>query len=238
MKTEPNQMAPESAQNSAMWVKICGLTREEIAESLLAALPETNSINAIGLNFYSKSKRCVSPEIAARIVKLLPKSITPVGLFVNHSLDEIQRITDACGLQTIQLHGDETPDFVAQLSQFNLIKAFRVGPDGLENVARELEQYNALGITLSRCLIDALVTGEYGGTGHKAPWKLLHDHWPANWPPYVLAGGLTPENVQFAIESASPSGVDVASGVESSPGVQDVEKVLSFLRNARSAQRV
>ncbi len=230
-------MAPESASSSEMWVKICGLTRVDVAEALLAALPEKNSINAIGLNFYSRSKRCVTPEVAARIMELLPESITPVGLFVNHSLDEIQRITETCRLQTIQLHGDESPEFVAQLKQYHLIKAFRVGPDGLDHVARELDQYDTLGVTLSRCLIDALVTGEYGGTGHKAPWQLLREKWPADWPPFVLAGGLTPENVQEAIESASPAGVDVASGVESTPGVQDTQKVLTFLKNARSANR-
>ncbi|SFI18721.1 phosphoribosylanthranilate isomerase [Planctomicrobium piriforme] len=211
-----------------MWIKICGLTRVDIAREVARLAPD-----AIGLNFYAQSKRRVTVDIAAEIVSLLPASVTPVGLFVNHSPDEIRAICQRTGLKTIQLHGDETPEIVAELAEFQIIRAFRVGEAGLDHVAADLERYRTLGVTLHKCLIDAAVPGAYGGTGHRAPWEVLKRDWDSTWPPLVLAGGLTPANVSQAIAEVSPAGVDIASGAEASPGVQDLQKVLAFITSAR-----
>lgn len=212
-----------------MWVKICGLTNIECADAVSLHQPD-----AIGLNFYAKSKRCVEVNTARDIVSRLPRSVTPVGLFVNHSLAEIRDITSFCGLKVIQLHGDEPPEFAAELREFSIIRAFRVGPDSLDQLSRELKAYAALNVRLFGCLIDAHVAGSYGGTGQLAPWEVLASEWGPHWPPLILAGGLTPENVSSAVAAVKPWGVDVASGVESSPGKQDAEAVGRFVSEARA----
>jgi phosphoribosylanthranilate isomerase len=213
-----------------MWVKICGITQPDGLPQLAALAPD-----AIGLNFYARSRRCVTPEAARQIVERLPDSIRPVGVFVNHSLDEINHICRYTGLTTVQLHGDETADFASKLPQYDLIRAFRVGTGGLAPVAAELQRYQALGIPLLGCLIDAAVAGEYGGTGHQAPWELLARHWQADWPALFLAGGLQAGNVAQAVAATHPAGVDVASGVEALPGIQDLDKVARFIAAARAA---
>jgi len=236
-----------------MWVKICGITRLECAEAVMAQQPD-----AIGLNFFSGSRRCIDVETARQIVDRLeqsespcespdrihdvkagsrrdeaPVSITPVGLFVNHSLQEIRNIASTCRIRTLQLHGDETPEFVAELEEYEIIKAFRVGQEGLRDVMQELEALQKLNVSLRGCLIDASIPGEYGGTGHRAPWDLLATEWQPEWPPLILAGGLTPANVAQAVEAVQPWGVDVASGVESSPGQQHPDAVRQFITKAR-----
>jgi len=211
-----------------MWVKICGMTALDDVETVAALQPD-----AIGLNFYRGSRRCVDVPTARQLVARLPETIRPVGLFVNHSLEEIRHISSDCGLRWLQLHGDETPEFVAQLREYQLIRAFRVSAAGLDDVARQLAEYRRLGITLQACLIDAHVAGTYGGTGHSAPWSLLARDWDPAWPALILAGGLTPQNVAAAIETVRPWGVDVASGVESAPGRQDPDAVKEFISVAR-----
>jgi len=236
-----------------MWVKICGITRLECAEAVMARQPD-----AIGLNFFSGSRRHVDVGTARQIVDRLeqmewarespagtmgvgaeslraetPVSITPVGLFVNHSLQEIRDIASTCRIRTLQLHGDETPEFVAELGEYEIIKAFRVGREGLQKVIRQLDALRKLNVSLRGCLIDASVPGEYGGTGHQAPWDLLATEWHSEWPPLILAGGLTPANVAQAVEAVQPWGVDVASGVESSPGQQNPDAVEQFMTKAR-----
>lgn len=212
-----------------MWIKICGMTDPVIARQVADCGPD-----AIGLNFYSKSPRCVSIETARTIVNELPPGVEPVGLFVNHDRTELREICEAVGLRTIQLHGDETPEFIAELSGLDIIRAFRVGGEGLASVAAQLEEYDRRGISLKKCLVDARVEGAYGGTGHTAPWEILRTWNELNWPPLVLAGGLTPDNVQKAIQTVRPAGVDVASGVEECPGKQSVEMARRFIRLARS----
>ncbi|HWL07053.1 MAG TPA: phosphoribosylanthranilate isomerase, partial [Planctomicrobium sp.] len=130
----------------------------------------------------------------------------------------------------------ESPEFIAELAEFNIIRAFRVGNEGLDDVARQLERFQQLGITMTRCIVDALVSGAYGGTGHHAPWDLLRRDWQPDWPALILAGGLTSANVAQAIEAAQPQGVDVASGVEISPGHHDPEEIARFIQRARAAQ--
>ena len=217
-----------------MWVKICGI--RDVDTALVAAQA---GADAIGLNFYPGSKRRVDVDEAARIVEALPADVTPIGLFVNADVTEIVRIARECGLHTLQLHGDEPAELLAELAyagRFELIRAFRVGAAGLAPMEAELARLQQAGVTLAGCLVDADVQGHYGGTGQTAPWDLLSREWrAAEWPPLILAGGLTPSNVAEAIRSCRPWGVDVAGGVESAPGRKEPSLIQEFLQNARDA---
>jgi phosphoribosylanthranilate isomerase len=213
-----------------MKVKICGIRDVATARAVAALRPD-----AIGLNFFPRSARCVDEATAAEIVRTLPSGVEAWGVFVNHPLEEIRRIADLCGLNAVQLHGDEPPEAIAALAPLRIVRAFRVGDAGLDELAAYLDGCRALGHLPDACLIDARVEGRYGGTGTLAPWELLaSDPRRAQWPPLVLAGGLTPENVAAGIETVRPWGVDVAGGVERSPGVKDVGRVARFIALARS----
>lgn len=216
-----------------MWVKICGITDPATAEQVASL-----GANAIGLNFYASSPRSVTAETAREICRHVGSSVEVVGLFVNHPLEAVREIVTSCGLTTVQLHGNESPEYVARLAEtarLDIIRVYRVGPDGLDEVRSDLQQCRRLGIELRACLVDARVEGAYGGTGTCAPWNLLRDEWPQDqWPPLVLAGGLHPDNVAEAVRTVRPWGVDVASGVESAPGVKNLEQVRQFVKNARS----
>jgi phosphoribosylanthranilate isomerase len=214
-----------------MWIKICGIRDVSTAREVARL-----GADAIGLNFYAPSPRCVSVETAAQIVAALPDSVEPVGVFVNHSLAEVRDICNRCRLRTIQLHGDESPQFAAELHELRIIRAVRLdGPD-LSSLAADLAACRTLSIELRAYLIESRVDGAYGGTGRLAPWDVLGIGWNAsNWPPLLLAGGLTPENVADAIRRTRPWGVDVASGVEDAPGHKDLLRVEQFVRAARAA---
>lgn len=213
-----------------MWIKICGISDPETAGAVAACQPD-----AIGLNFHPPSPRCVDPHAAQTIVAELPPGVEPIGVFVNRSRQEILQIAQQVGLQTVQLHGDEPASLCRDLQAANLdvIRAFRVGDEGLAEVAEYLSELKTLRVELRACLIDARVAGAYGGTGHTAPWELLSRDWQCDWPPLILAGGLTPDNVRSAIKVTGCWGIDTASGVESSPGKQNLEKVREFIRQGR-----
>ncbi len=217
------------------WIKVCGIRDVATAEAAAAA-----GASAVGLNFFAKSPRFVAPADAAHIVSVLSVSATrAVGLFVNHSRDEIESITAQAGLAAIQLHGDETPSFVTDLHQrhpdWEILKAFRIG-DSLQPVVEFLAECETLNVRLAGCLIDARVDGSFGGTGEVAPWRLIaRDYDRTNWPPLILAGGLTPDNVASAIKTVRPMGVDTASGVESSLGVKDTKLLARFVAEAQRA---
>ncbi len=218
-----------------MWVKICGIRDVATAEQIVSLAPD-----AVGLNFFAKSPRSVERSVAAEISGLLPASIESVGLFVNHELNDVVDTAQQCGLTMIQLHGDESPEFLAELkgcsSDARILRAFRVDDRGLADVAEYLAECRKLDVCLAGCLIDARVDGEYGGTGHTAPWDLLADQYDADrWPRLILAGGLHPGNLADAIRVTSPFGVDVASGVESARGVKDLTLVRDFIQAARQA---
>lgn len=215
-----------------MWVKICGIRDVATAHRVAALRPD-----AVGLNFYARSPRCVTPSIAQEITAVLPDSVAPVGVFVNHSLDEIVNLATACRLSMLQLHGDEPPEFLAELQSrlpaIPLIRAWRMETD-LTDLQNYLAACERLHVRLAGCLIDAKVSGSYGGTGHMPPWDVLRrDYQYDAWPPLILAGGLTADNVTDGIQRAQPWGVDVASGVESSQGVKDLEGVARFLHHAQ-----
>jgi len=211
-------------------IKICGITRAEDARLAAQAQAE-----AIGLNFYRRSKRCVTPETARRIAAAVGSGVAKVGVFVNESTDRIQSLAAEIPLDYIQLHGDEPVEQLAELADLRVIKAFRSRDGGLQaavdclNACRATQRPRAV-------LIDAYAPGDYGGTGKTLDWTTLgQDAQLPHDVPLLLAGGLTPENVADAIRLARPFGVDVASGVESSPGVKDAEKVNAFVAGARRA---
>jgi phosphoribosylanthranilate isomerase len=208
-------------------IKICGVTTPEAARQAADA-----GADAVGINFYSKSPRCVTPQQAATIVRALPAFTAPVGVFVGMPVRQVCAVAFQLGLRGVQTYDDQPPE--EDTFPFAHVPAFRVkDAAGLEHVRRFVETAIALGRRPAAVLIDSYVEGQMGGTGHRAPWELLVGFDPGV--PLILAGGLTPENVAEAVAVVRPWGVDVASGVESAPGVKDAEKVTRFVKNARSA---
>ncbi len=201
----------------AVLVKVCGITRLEDA---LAAV--RYGADALGFNFWPKSKRHISPAAAARIIRQLPPFITPVGLFVNASRAGMARDARRSGVRVLQLHGDEAPSACNGLP-WPVIKALPVR-DG--RWAEQAARYR-----VSALLLDAPSEG-YGGSGQRFDWRHLRRRGEVTVP-LLLAGGLTPANVAQAVRLARPYGVDVASGVESAPGVKDARKLAAFIRAAK-----
>ena len=201
-------------------VKICGITRLE--DALAAA---RLGADALGFNFWPRSKRYVAPAVARAIVRNLPSFVTAVGVFVDPSRDEVLRARDASGVTVVQLHGDEPPELCASLP-LPVVKAIRVA-DG-----RSLAQLASYEV--QAFLLDAPSAG-YGGSGKTFDWDLVAE--VASELDVILAGGLAPENVADAVAAVGPWAVDVASGVESSPGVKDAERMRRFIEAARGARR-
>lgn len=208
-------------------IKICGVTTP--ADARFAA---DAGADAVGLNFYPKSPRYVTPQQAAALVRALPAFTAAVGVFVGMPLRQVCAVAYQLGLRGVQTYDDQPPN--EDTFPFAHVPAFRVkDAAGLEHVRRFVEAARAIGRTPAAVLIDSHVEGQMGGTGHRAPWELLSGFDVGV--PLVLAGGLTPENVGEAVALVRPWGVDVASGVESAPGVKDPEKVTRFVKNARAA---
>jgi phosphoribosylanthranilate isomerase len=200
--------------------KICGITRSEDAE-LAAELGAW----AIGFNFWPGSKRRCDPAIAAGIARALRRKVEPVGVFVNPTLDEVAQLTESVGLTYVQLHGDEGPAFCAAVVQrtgARVIKAVRIG-SGAD--IRDAERFHT-----DFHLLDAAAGKAYGGTGRTWDWTLASQRHSRI--PVILSGGLTPENVADGVAAVRPWGVDVASGVESAPGIKDHAKVEAFIAAA------
>ena len=201
-------------------VKICGITSQADARAAAAA-----EADAIGLMFYKESPRHVTIEQAKEICEVLPAHIMRVGVFVNTDEALINRALSECLLNILQFHGDETPEDCAQYPVMTL-KAFRVqGPETLE----QMKDYSTAGF-----LLDAYTKEARGGTGEKFNWDLAVQAQQLRKPVF-LAGGLTPDNVAEAVRKVEPFGVDVSSGVESEPGKKDPEKMVAFVKAAKSA---
>jgi phosphoribosylanthranilate isomerase len=209
-------------------VKICGITHE--ADASQAALL---GADAIGLNFYAQTPRSVDAAAAGRILRELPPFVNAVGVFVNLPLPEVLQTTRRFDrLDTVQWHGDKHA--AEDVPPLPLIAAFAVQDrHSLGEISSYLDACRARGQLPAAVLVDARVGGLYGGTGRTAPWHLLADFRPGV--PLILAGGLTPDNVAEAVRLVRPYAVDVASGVEDSPGRKDPEKMLRFIHNAREA---
>lgn len=201
-------------------VKICGITRVSDACAAVEA-----GADALGFMFYEPSPRNLAPEAAAAIIRELPPFIARVGVFVNAEADTVKRIAETCGLDTLQLHGEETPEYCAQFSGYRVVKAFRVRD---ESSLFALRSYS-----VSAWLLDSYVADQHGGTGAKFNWDLAITA-KSYGCPVILAGGLTPENVAEAVRQVRPYALDVSSGVESAPGVKDHAKVAAFIRAAKS----
>lgn len=205
-------------------IKICGLTTREDVEGAVRA-----GATAVGFNFYRRSLRYLTPDAARKLAALVPPDVWRVGVFVDTPLDEMLAIAERVGLDSLQLHGDELPDGAIP-DHLRVVVALRVGDP--EELTAILDQTPAdPGCVI---LLDAYVPGEYGGTGREVDDRVLRtlaEH-PAR-SRTILAGGLTPANVQAKIRAVNPLGVDVASGVESAPGVKDLGQISQFIAEAR-----
>ena len=205
-------------------VKICGITRLEDAE-LATALGAW----ALGFILWPGSKRAADPAVAAGIARRLRRRVELAGVFVNQPVDDIAALADVIGLSHVQLHGDEGPAFcaaVAQRTGCRVIKAVRVASTA---DLRDAERYH-----VDFHLLDSSARGLRGGTGRTWDWELVAGRRMKT--PVILSGGLTPENVGEGIAAVRPWGVDVASGVEASPGVKDPERLQGFFQAAHEAQ--
>lgn len=197
-------------------VKICGVTR---AEDALAAV--RLGADALGFNFWPGSKRHITAAAARGIIARLPPFVTPVGVFVNQLEGEMRAIAAETGIQVFQLHGDEPPELCARLP-LPVVKAIPV--DQVRALSR------LLSYEVSAFLLDTPSRG-YGGSGEPFDWSLAEG--VSEVAPVILAGGLTPENVAAAVRAVRPYAVDVASGVESSPGVKDMARMSRFFAAVR-----
>lgn len=206
-------------------IKICGVTTAEDAQLAVAL-----GVEAIGFNFYAKSRRFITDDRAAAIARELPRSIACVGVFVNATVEQIREVAEKVGLRAVQTY--DVP-LETDFSPFASIPAYRIKTvPHLATTRTDLAAARRSGHAPPAVLVDSYVRGEMGGTGHTAPWDLIADFEPGV--PVILAGGLTPENVAAAIELVKPWGVDVASGVESSPGRKDLGKLRAFVQAVRS----
>lgn len=211
--------------------KVCGITSVADAKACCAA-----GVDAIGLNFYDASPRCITVSQAGEIADAVGREMQLVGLFVNHAVDEVRAIHQEIDLHYVQLHGDEDPNYLRQLKDLPLIKAFRCRKNETAEIVDFLAACTTLDVTLQAILLDAFQPDRFGGSGQRLDWETLEINTPSyggyKW---VLAGGVDADNVASAITLACPTAVDVASGVESSPGQKDVELVQRFVRNAIAA---
>lgn len=200
-------------------VKICGIT--SVADGLAAA---EAGADMIGLMFYEKSPRHLPLPAAVEIARALPPFVLKVGVFVNPDADLVTRAIGECGLNLLQFHGDEPPEFCTGFGMMSL-KAFRIRDAGS---LKALENFNT-----DAFLLDAYSASGLGGTGEKFNWELALEAKKFGRPIF-LAGGLTPENVAAAVRQVQPFAVDVSSGVESLPGRKDQSKVIAFIQAAKA----
>ena len=202
-------------------IKICGITNQ------IDALHAVNAgVDALGFIFYNKSPRYVSPNVVKSIVADLPPFVLPIGVFVNEEAKVVRDIVDECGLALAQIHGDETADFCESLGR-PVIRGIQL---------RDRNTFLAMAEYKDRAgfrgfVLDAFSQDSYGGTGKTADWELAKE--AARSFSFFLAGGLTSDNVQDAIQNIHPYGVDVSSGVETSPGKKDPAKVQAFVQAVR-----
>jgi phosphoribosylanthranilate isomerase len=201
-------------------IKICGITRAEDA-----ALACAEGADAIGINFWRGSKRFVEDAKALEIVAAIAPGVLKVGVFVNpHPLIVSETVAEL-KLDLVQFHGDEHPEAWSSLPGNQVIRAIRVfDPSSLTQATGWNPRY---------FLYDSFAEG-YGGAGKQAPWRTIA---AGARRPFLLAGGLGPQNVAEAIATVRPDGVDVASGVESKPGIKDHAKLVAFIRSAREAAK-
>lgn len=213
-----------SVQGVQMRVKICGIT-QPAQGSAIAQLGAT----ALGFICVQVSPRYVTPRQIRAVVEQLQLSVDRVGVFANTTIEEICQVVAEAGLNAVQLHGNESWQFCQQLRQvlpdIEIIKAFRVKtPDCLAQAETYASYVNTL-------LLDAYHSQMLGGTGKTLDWNVLRQFRPSC--PWLLAGGLTPDNILDALSELQPSGIDLSSGVERSPGDKDLDKVAQLFERLR-----
>ncbi len=195
-------------------VKICGITNSE--DALKAA---SLGAWAVGFIFYKKSARSIGAYKAAKIIDRLPPFVTPVGVFVNQKEGAVKEILSFCGIRTVQFHGDESPAFCQRFNKFKVIKAF--------GVKKKIDISEVKKFDVDAFLFDTYQEGAPGGTGKTFNWSWMKGA-KSLGRPVILSGGLNSANVNEAIEEVRPFAVDVASGVEQSPGKKSERSMKDF----------
>jgi phosphoribosylanthranilate isomerase len=205
-------------------IKICGLTTPEDAWAAIEL-----GADAVGFNFFPDSKRYLEPKCASEWIATLPNKVVKIAILVNPDGAQVKRVAEMQGIDAVQLHGTETPEFCRQLAGSGIEFEKALPVIDAESVA------NVPDFGTDILLLDSGGPGEFGGSGRPFPWELARRFVRAN-PSLrvVLAGGLTPENVGAAVASVRPFGVDVSSGVESAPGRKDHRRLEAFIKAARA----
>ena len=204
-------------------IKICGITRLQDAH-----LAVELGVAAIGFNLYPLSPRYIAPEAVRGIIRQLPPFVASVGIFANETeRKHVVEVAHQAEVGIVQLHGPKFPNLDEDLDGFSLIRAVAVGPGFKPEELRSLRA-NAF-------LLDTFDPALPGGTGKSFDWNLARE--AKRYGHIILAGGLTPENVAEAVREAKPFAVDVASGVESAPGVKDAAKLRAFVSEVERANR-
>ena len=203
----------KSANSKQIQIKICGVTKPKQAVSCVEM-----GADLIGLNCWNGSSRYIIPEIIGEIVLELPESAKTVGIFVNESPDSINGIMKQTGMDWVQLHGDEPLETCEKL-EFTWFKAFRLSAKFKMSLIKHYKQ--------ETFLVDAYSKYHFGGSGQKINFDLARK--ASGLGKMILAGGLTPDNIEEAIEKVKPWAVDVCSGVESKPGIKDMQLVEKFI---------
>lgn len=207
---------------TATRIKICGVTRAQDAQASAAC-----GADAIGLVFYPRSSRAVTVDRAADIVAAVPPFVSVVALFVDEPIASIERILSNLPIDVIQFHGEESPEFCQQFGR-PWIKALRVKPD--LDVGEQCQRFSKA----RAVLLDSWQAGVVGGTGKTFDWRLAQKSLPL---PIVLAGGLNDNNVGDGMRALRPAAVDVSGGVESAPGLKDVDRIKQFIAAVRAADQ-
>jgi phosphoribosylanthranilate isomerase len=207
-------------------VKICGITRLDDAELAIEL-----GAWALGFNLWPRSKRYVDPAVAAGIASQVRRRVQLVGVFVNQPLDEIAHAADQIGLTHVQLHGDEGPAFALEAGRRTGAKVIKAARVQSRADLQALERFH-----VDFHLLDAHTEGLRGGSGRSWDWELTPHR--RSKIPAILAGGLTPDNVADGIAAVRPYAVDVASGIEASPGIKDPERMRAFIEAATAVGAV
>ncbi|MGA2505988.1 MAG: phosphoribosylanthranilate isomerase [Chitinispirillaceae bacterium] len=203
-------------------IKICGITRYEDAK-----VAESLGVDALGFIFYPKSPRYIAPEDAALIIRQLPPFVSRVGVFVDEEMDKVVAVARATGIDTIQLHGTESPRYCSKLP-LPVIKAFSIEPASDLSL---LQQYRVAGL-----LLDTWSSIRRGGTGKVFDWSIARKAC-IKYDRVILAGGLNPTNLEEALETVQPYGIDISSGVEIKPGIKNPRKMRDAVQVVRAWER-
>ena len=209
-----------------MRIKICGICQPDQGQAIAAL-----GIKTLGFICVTSSPRYVTVKKVRQILEKLPLDIQTIGVFADASLETIEQVVLETGFTGIQLHGNESPEFCRAVKQAlpnrEIIKALRI--QSVESLQKAIAYYSVI----DTLLLDAYHPQQLGGTGKTLPWNDLKNFQPPC--PWLLAGGLNPDNVLTALESLHPDGIDLSSGVERSPGDKDLEKVSQLLKTLKNS---